>query len=289
MAPASAPRVEPVAQPVGQQVEGHHRHHQGDAGKGGHPPTGEELSLAVGDHVAPARIRRRDPEAEERQRRFDQDRVADTQHALDQQRKRGGGKQVQAGQPPVVSLRTNHTDVHRNGSASLQAEVDAGTFDVYGVFGPYGDKEISAASSAAYTDSSDARNRIAGGDGQVGFDAFQFQNGPVPVVLGFEYRDEDFEWDGDDAGARVVKSVFAETVIPVFAPLEVGIAGRHDDYNDFGTTTNPKLTVQFRPLDSLLLRASYGTGFVAPGFDSLSTAEGEWFGGEFIDSLPSQR
>jgi len=168
--------------------------------------------------------------------------------------------------------------------SSLQSDIDAGTVDIFGVFGPYGDEEVAAATAAAMTETGDAKNRITGGDGQISFDAFQLDNGPVPVVLGFEYRDEDFEWYGDDAGARVVKSVFAETVIPVFAPLEVGIAGRHDDYNDFGTTTNPKLTVQFRPLDSLLLRASYGTGFVAPGFDSLSTAEGEWFGGEFIDS-----
>ena len=42
----------------------------------------------------------------------------------------------------------NTADYKRSGQAfvsSLQAEVDAGTFDLYGVFGPYGDKEISAA------------------------------------------------------------------------------------------------------------------------------------------------
>jgi iron complex outermembrane receptor protein len=68
----------------------------------------------------------------------------------------------------------------------------------------------------------------------------------------------------DISGARVVKSVFAETAIPVLPTLEVGLAGRYDDYNDFGTTVNPKASMQFRPLDTLLLRASYGTGFKAP-------------------------
>jgi iron complex outermembrane receptor protein len=78
--------------------------------------------------------------------------------------------------------------------------------------------------------------------------------------------------------------LFAETAIPLLASLEIGVAGRYDDYNDFGTTLNPKLTLQFRPVDTLLLRSSYGTGFVAPDYDLLSTAEGMWVGGEFIDS-----
>jgi iron complex outermembrane receptor protein len=180
----------------------------------------------------------------------------------------------------------NSSDYRSKGEvnvSSLQADIEAGTFDLYGVFGPY-DDVVGAASRAALTESGDAKYRIAGGDGQIGFDAFRLDNGPVPVVLGFEYRDEDFEWDGADAGARVVRSVFAETAIPLLASLEVGVAGRHDDYNDFGTTTNPKLTVQFRPLDSLLLRSSYGTGFVAPDYDSLNISEGEWTGGAFIDS-----
>lgn len=168
--------------------------------------------------------------------------------------------------------------------SSLQSDIDAGTFDIFGVFGPYGEDEFAAATAAAITEPGDSKYRIAGGDGQISFDAFQLDNGPVPVVLGFEYRDEDFEWDGDDAGARVVKSVFAETVIPVLASLELGVAGRYDDYNDFGTTLNPKLTLQFRPLDSFLLRASYGTGFVAPDYSALNMAEGEWTGGAFIDS-----
>jgi iron complex outermembrane receptor protein len=143
---------------------------------------------------------------------------------------------------------------------------------------------MAAARRGVITETGESKNRIAGGDGQISFDAFHLDNGPVPVVLGFEYRDEDFEWDGADAGARVVKSVFAETAIPLLASLQVGIAGRYDDYSDFGTTTNPKVTLQLRPIDTLLLRASYGTGFVAPDYDSLNKADGAWTGGAFIDS-----
>jgi iron complex outermembrane receptor protein len=169
---------------------------------------------------------------------------------------------------------------------SLQSEVDAGAFDIFGVFGPYGDDEVAAATRATATSSTDKKHRITGGDGQITFDAFQLDNGPVPVALGFEYRDEDYDVGFDEqtkagafgggnldaqdmSGARVVKSLFAETAIPVLPTLEVGLAGRYDDYNDFGTTVNPKASVQFRPLDTLLLRASYGTGFKAPEMELL--------------------
>ena len=110
--------------------------------------------------------------------------------------------------------------------SSLQAAIDAGTFDVYGVFGPYSDGVFDAAKSAAMTEPGDAKYRLAGGDGQISFDAFQLDNGSVPVVLGFEYRDEDAEWDGADDGARVVKSLFAETVIPLSGSLELNLAER---------------------------------------------------------------
>jgi iron complex outermembrane receptor protein len=168
---------------------------------------------------------------------------------------------------------------------SLQSEVDAGTFDIFGVFGPYGENEVASATRATATSSFDQKHRITGGDGQITFDAFQLDNGPVAVALGFEYRDEDFDLGFDEqtkagtfgsghltpdmSAARVVKSLFAETAIPVLSSLEIGLAGRYDDYNDFGTTVNPKATVQFRPLDTLLLRASYGTGFKAPDISIL--------------------
>jgi len=169
---------------------------------------------------------------------------------------------------------------------SLEAEIEAGTLDIFGISGPYGDDEIAAGTRAAATTSAQARYRITGGDGQITFDAFQLQHGSVPVALGFEYRDDQYkiEYDeqtiagafggglmnfGNTTGARVVKSVFAETAIPALETLEVNLAGRLDDYNDFGTTVNPKVSVKFRPMESLLLRGSYGTGFMAPELELL--------------------
>jgi iron complex outermembrane receptor protein len=183
---------------------------------------------------------------------------------------------------------------------ALQSEIDSGAFDIFGVFGPYGDDDRAVAQRATATATSSARHRITGGDGQLTFDAFQLENGAVPVAIGFEYRDEDFDLEIDEqtaagaigggggqiqgySGARVVKSIFSEGVIPVLGNLEVNLAGRYDDYNDFGTTFNPKVSVAYRPLDTMLLRASYGTGFMAPDM-SLLYYPVVVTAGHFIDS-----
>jgi iron complex outermembrane receptor protein len=182
----------------------------------------------------------------------------------------------------------------------LLDEIAEGNLDIFGIYGPYGDDEIAAANRATATRSGDARHRITGGDGQISFDAFQLDTGAVPVVLGFEYRDDDFDrnfdeqtsagaFGGDGAdiqdmsGARTVKSLFAETAIPLPARLDINLAARYDDYNDFGSTVNPKLSVAFRPLDTLLLRASYGTGFKAPELETLYEPPSRT-GETFIDS-----
>ena len=119
------------------------------------------------------------------------------------------------------------------------------------------------------------------------------KNGAVPVVLGFEYRDDKFGQDYDEqsnagnvqgtaggqdvSGARTVKSLFGETTVPILSMLEVGLAVRYDDYNDFGTTINPKASLAFRPIDSLLLRATYGQGFRAPSMTELYSGGSQSF------------
>jgi len=59
-------------------------------------------------------------------------------------------------------------------------------------------------------------------------------------------------------------AAFAEINIPIVRNLEANLAVRHDDYSDFGSTTNPKVSVRWNPVRQVLLRGSWGTGFVAP-------------------------
>jgi len=174
-------------------------------------------------------------------------------------------------------------------SEPLNNAVQSGQLDVFGVQDTSFDYIRNQADGISFTTASDLAFRITGANGQVNFDAFQMKSGPVPVALGFEYRDEDFDEQIDEqtkaggvegatgqvvpvSAARTVMSYFGETAVPVFEELELNLAARYDHYNDFGTTINPKASVAFRPLDVLLLRASYGRGFQAPDMRDLYTA-----------------
>ncbi|QBF81915.1 TonB-dependent receptor [Shewanella maritima] len=59
-------------------------------------------------------------------------------------------------------------------------------------------------------------------------------------------------------------AAFAEFHIPLTDRLEMQVAGRYDNYDDFGDTFNPKIGFSYRPVDSLVLRGSWSTSFRAP-------------------------
>jgi outer membrane receptor protein involved in Fe transport len=68
---------------------------------------------------------------------------------------------------------------------------------------------------------------------------------------------------------RRINSAFAEVVLPLLPSLEAQLALRYDDYSDFGSTTNPKVGLGWRPMDEILLRATWGTSFRPPTFREL--------------------
>lgn len=79
-------------------------------------------------------------------------------------------------------------------------------------------------------------------------------------------------------GERSISAVFAEVRVPLFGEdnarpglrrLELSLAGRIEDYEDFGRTSNPKVGVVWSPLEGLNIRASWGTSFRAPGLTQL--------------------
>jgi iron complex outermembrane receptor protein len=115
--------------------------------------------------------------------------------------------------------------------------------------------------------------------GSVAFDLFDLTGGPASMYVGAEYRTEKYSDQYDPqseagqvggssgnsaAGDRDVTSVFFEALFPVLDNLELNLAGRHDDYSDFGSNFSPKLSVRWQPLDNLTVRGSYGQGFRAP-------------------------
>lgn len=86
----------------------------------------------------------------------------------------------------------------------------------------------------------------------------------------------------DAKGSRNIASAYAELAVPlVGAPnrvagiwsLETQLAARFEDYSDFGSLVKPKLGLAWRPIESLLVRASASEGFQAPNL--LLTSRGE--------------
>ncbi len=116
-------------------------------------------------------------------------------------------------------------------------------------------------------------------DAQISGKLFDFRDDSVQMAAGIEYREESVEDVPDDqfqrglifgtesvsaAGARDILSAYVEVAVPLFTGLDLTAALRYDDYSDFGSTTNPKLSLRYAPMDELAFRASWGTGFRAP-------------------------
>lgn len=77
---------------------------------------------------------------------------------------------------------------------------------------------------------------------------------------------------------RTIASAFAETVVPLASPsndipglysLELNASVRYEDYLDFGETTKPKYGINWKPLSSIMVRASMNEGFSAPDLATL--------------------
>jgi len=109
---------------------------------------------------------------------------------------------------------------------------------------------------------------------------FALGGGEIRAAIGAEWREEEIESTRTRANlSRVVRAAFAELSVPLVSSanairgirrLEMSIAGRFEDYDDFGNTFNPKYGLSYSPVDELTLRATWGTSFRAPRLYDLS-------------------
>ncbi len=78
---------------------------------------------------------------------------------------------------------------------------------------------------------------------------------------------------GATSGKYKTDEVYLELMIPLlkdipFAKeLSFDVASRYSDYDRFGDTTNSKFSLTWKPVEDLLVRATYGKGFRAPTLD----------------------
>ncbi len=124
--------------------------------------------------------------------------------------------------------------------------------------------------------------------GGFSFETGELGGGAISHYLGAEYFEIDYSSvvdaqseagrvggsSGNSSGAeREITALFYESVLPVTEQLELNFAIRYDDYSDFGSEVSPKISIQYRPMDELLLRASWGEGFRAPTLEELTQAD----------------
>lgn len=133
--------------------------------------------------------------------------------------------------------------------------------------------------------------------------------GPLNIAAGLEYRYENFQQiagepdsyrDGGSPNQFGGRAEIGAQVFPGFRPsnevdadrdsyaayldfeadivksVRIGLAGRFEEYSDFGNTSDGKVTLRFQPVQPLVFRAGASTGFRAPSlsqsfFSSTST------------------
>ena len=122
--------------------------------------------------------------------------------------------------------------------------------------------------TAAFTLTNGALFGLPGGDAgfaatvEVGQQAYALN--PDPLATQYYY----YSWkDSDGEGSRNRWATAAELRMPLLDSVNLSVAGRYDQYRYSGNTIG-KATwsggLEWRPIDTLLVRGSYGTAFRAP-------------------------
>jgi iron complex outermembrane recepter protein len=143
-----------------------------------------------------------------------------------------------------------------------------------------------------------------------------FTDGPLTVATGLEWREEEFEIKAGDGPSTAIGPLtqqgfsIGSNGFPGFNPITAGThkrdnwavyvdaearftpqlllaaALRHEDYSDFGGTTNWKLTGRYDFTDAFALRGAVSTGFRAPtpGQANVSQVTTAFIDGELRDT-----
>ncbi len=161
---------------------------------------------------------------------------------------------------------------------------------------------------------------LRSGQTSINFDAQRTLDlgfGDTSLAFGGEYRDENYRIIAGDLGSYIAGPFSAAPfgaapgaqVFPGFAPsteidasrnsyaayievdtdisdaFNIQLAGRYEDYSDFGSTINGKAAARFEPIDGIAIRGAISTGFRAPGLAQqfFSTTSTNNVGGQLIE------
>ncbi|RXE95507.1 TonB-dependent receptor [Pseudoalteromonas phenolica O-BC30] len=171
----------------------------------------------------------------------------------------------------------------------------AGVLDPFADFGAITPEQMAYLSANSLKDFSygELRHIIATLSGEIETD---FGGGFIGWAAGFENRKEKGESIPDEfsseglttsgasdpqLGSFTADEIYLETFIPVADSLSIEAAIRYSDYeNNKGATfdsTNFKVSVDWRPLDSLKVRGGISTGFRAPNISEMNQNQSTGF------------
>jgi iron complex outermembrane receptor protein len=157
--------------------------------------------------------------------------------------------------------------------------LDSGTVNLFGDSTPEAQAALQATTINGQVSS--ATSKTYGVGAKASGDIWKLPAGDMALAVGFDYRKEQLDQSyvaalqaGDITGyggnlvgfdaSRNVFGLYGELNIPIVKTLEGDVAVRYDHYSDFGSTTNPKVSLRWQPAQQVLFRGSYNTGFAAP-------------------------
>jgi len=91
-----------------------------------------------------------------------------------------------------------------------------------------------------------------------------------PVVASALVASTGVDPSTNQQGSRTVSAVYSELNVPITSTLDITGALRYDRYSDFGNTINPKISFRWQPIQQVLVRGAYSTGFRAPSLYELN-------------------
>ena len=125
-----------------------------------------------------------------------------------------------------------------------------------------------------------ATNELMTLDAHVTGEFGELAGGPIGIAAGVQFREGEIGYDydlnsnannylffsgnPDFAGDRDINAVFVELALPLSDTFDLQFAGRFEDYGQGVDSTDPKVSMLWRPSDLFSLRGSYGTSFRAP-------------------------
>lgn len=126
----------------------------------------------------------------------------------------------------------------------------------------------------------EAQNELLTLDGILTGEFGELSGGPLGAAFGVQFRQADLSYDYNDEANRDnflflvgnpdfgddrdVMSLFMELALPVSETVDVQLAARYEDYGNGVDSADPKISLLWRPSDTVSVHGSYGTSFRAP-------------------------